>query len=106
MGSSASTNTVSSCLSTCSANGYAYGGVEYGVCFPQVSALFVADHLKSQCFCGSSLASSATSASSSNCNYSCSGGSKHLFSYLPEVKELNSVCSRYMWRVQLYQRLS
>ncbi|KAJ7777620.1 glycosyl hydrolase family 71-domain-containing protein [Mycena maculata] len=58
MASSTSTNTVSSCLSTCGADGYTYGGVEYG----------------SQCFCGSSLASSATSASSSNCNYSCAGG--------------------------------
>ncbi|KAJ7729694.1 hypothetical protein DFH07DRAFT_849884 [Mycena maculata] len=42
-----------------------------------VSALFaliVADRLQTQCFCGSSLVSGATSTSSSNCNYACAGG--------------------------------
>jgi len=54
-----SINSVNSCLSTCAGKGYVYGGVEYG----------------KQCFCGSSLASGAKSADSSDCNYTCASGS-------------------------------
>ncbi|KAJ7729693.1 glycosyl hydrolase family 71-domain-containing protein [Mycena maculata] len=57
---SSNANSVSSCLSQCGNAGYSYAGLEYG----------------SQCFCASSIASGAATASQSNCNYACSSGSK------------------------------
>jgi hypothetical protein len=64
------TNSVSSCLSTCASAGYVFGGVEFG----------------KQCFCGSSLAAAAKTATSSNCNYACSSGGTSPGDFLIETE--------------------
>jgi len=66
---SSNTNTISSCLSYCSAAGFGFGGVEYG----------------SECYCGSAIRAGAASKVLSACDaMACSGnGASVTFSCLP-----------------------
>ncbi|KAJ6614204.1 glycosyl hydrolase family 71-domain-containing protein [Mycena sp. CBHHK59/15] len=55
---STSTNTLSTCLTTCASVGYRYAGVEYGV----------------ECWCAAAMTSGVSLASAGDCNMACSGG--------------------------------
>ncbi|KAM3074473.1 hypothetical protein ACMFMF_006482 [Clarireedia jacksonii] len=60
MTTNANTNTPQECAITCHAAGYQYAGLEYG----------------QECWCGSTISSSAVVADASECNYKCSGNSE------------------------------
>ncbi|CAG8958428.1 hypothetical protein HYFRA_00011105 [Hymenoscyphus fraxineus] len=57
--SAAATMTVESCIAFCIGRNFAYAGVEYG----------------SECYCGNTIAASATQATAGDCNMPCAGNS-------------------------------
>jgi glucan endo-1,3-alpha-glucosidase len=73
--SSSSSQSVASCLASCAAQGFAYGGTEYG----------------KECWCGSSITGGSPVASTSDCSMRCTGNCK-LYLWLCNASEAHLIC--------------